>query len=161
MILTCTIPGQPVGKGRPRASIRGRGTPNAFIAMHTPEKTATWEATAAWHLRGQWGERAPLDRPIAVTVWAVGRRPKAAIPKPRALAKRPELAGRQWRPTKPDVDNVVKAALDALVNAGVIRDDVLVVDVRGLSLWAALSEGPHVVIEVREPGNINNFLEGK
>ena len=150
VILTCTIPGQPVGKGRPRASIRGFGTPKAHIHMRTPEKTATWEATAAWHLRGKWAGKAPLDQPVAVTVWAVGQRPKAEIPGPRTLAKHPELANRLWRPTKPDIDNVVKAALDALVNAGVIRDDVLVVDVRGLSLWAALSEGPQVVIEVRE-----------
>ena len=150
VILSVSIPGQPVGKGRPRASIRGFGTPKAHIAMHTPQKTATWEASAAWALRGEWRGQPPIDRPVAVTVWAVGVRPKSEIPSARKLATAPELAGRLWRPTKPDVDNVIKAALDALVNAGVLRDDVLVVDVRGLSLWASLTEGPSVAIEVRE-----------
>jgi len=152
MILRISIPGQPVGKGRPRASIRGFGTARAHIAMHTPKKTATWEASAEWALRGAWLGRESLNHPVAVTVWAVGRRPQSQVPSDRKLAAHPELGLRMWRPTKPDVDNVIKAALDALVNAGVLRDDVLVVDVRGLSLWASIAEGPKVVIEVRDVG---------
>ena len=144
-LLACSIPGDPVGKGRPRVALRG----NRPVA-YTPKKTESWETGAAELLRSAWAGRAPLDRPVAVVVRAIASRPQAEIPKPRPLAARPELAWRLARPTKPDADNVLKAALDALVRAGVLRDDVLAVDVRAVSLWVALTEGPSVEIEVSE-----------
>jgi hypothetical protein len=41
---------------------------------------------------------------------------------------------------------VIKAVADSLVLAGVLRDDVLIVDWRVLCLYAAKGEGPSVEV---------------
>ena len=62
-------------------------------------------------------------------------------------------SGRLWRTRKPDVDNVCKSVLDALVTAGVLRDDVIVAELVARSLVASDGEAPHVrvVLEELEP----------
>lgn len=109
--------------------------------MYTPEKTASWEGNAAGLAQREWGAQAPYDGAVRVVVRAVKGRRASDL-----KAKSP--AGRLWRLVKPDVDNVAKAALDALVMAGVLRDDTLVVILHGYSLFAAKNEGPCVEIEV-------------
>lgn len=147
MLLSATIYGHPVGKERPRFS---RGAPGSKPRTYTPKKTATWEATAATVMRGEWGRPNPWRLPVAVVVRAVSARPQDEVPGPRVLAAHPGLSKRLWRPVKPDVDNVAKAALDALVLAGVLEGDQLVVSLTAESLWTALGEGPRVEIEVRQ-----------
>lgn len=140
------IPGEPVGKGRPRvATIAGRAR------AYTPKGTAEWEAGAAMLLRAAW-TGAPLDEPVELVVEAVAARPKALIPGPRKLSADPALARRLWRVTKPDGDNVLKCVGDALVMAGVIRDDTRIVRWECLSLVAALDEGPSVRVVLRRAG---------
>lgn len=139
-LLDVTIPGEPVGKGRPRFGVVA-GQARAF----TPKKTSTWEGNAAALLANHW-HIGPLDEPVTVTVYAVGARPKGQIPSPRKLVADPSLARRLWRVTKPDGDNVLKCVGDALVDAGVLRDDTRIVDWRCFSLVAALDEGPSVRI---------------
>lgn len=126
--LTLTIPGQPVGKGRPRVLRNGH--------VYTPDRTASWEATAMTMMQRAW-PRAPLDEPCQVHVLAVAQRPK------RLMTKRcaPE---RIWRTTKPDGDNVLKAVCDALQKAGVVRDDSVLADKRVMSLYTAIGESPCV-----------------
>ena len=135
-----SIPGDPVGKGRPRLTTRG-GHAHAY----TPGKTAAWEAGAAHLMRTEWAGKAPYEGPVMVTVSAVASRPKR-------LLRRGDPDGRMWRTTKPDVDNVLKAVMDALVNAGVIRDDVQVVSVLAWSLYAGRQEGAcvEVLVEVMD-----------
>lgn len=143
MILTATILGEPVAKGRPRVVRRG-----GFARAITPEKTRTWEANAAAQLAEAWGDRPPIDEPVNVAVVAVKSRPKR-------LLRRKDPDGRMYRETKPDLDNVIKAAADALVAAGVLRDDTLMVSPDGSrSLFAARGEGPRVEITVGPPGAI-------
>ena len=136
-ILKVTIPGQPVGKGRPRLTTRG-----GFARAFTPKKTRDWETEAAALIRAApapWNQ--PTDQPVRVLVEAVGKRPKT-------LLRKTDPEDRLWRPTKPDCDNVIKAAVDALVLAGFLQDDVQVVEVTGRSLYAAKGEEPHVGITV-------------
>ena len=149
-MLTLSIPGEPVAKGRPKASVwAGR------VHMRTPEKTATWEAGASMLMRNAWGGQAPLAVPVVVEVQAVASRPMAMLPKAMggsAPASRPPPEDRCWRQTKPDGDNVIKAVADALVKAGVLRDDVHVVRWVVESRYAALGEGPAVEVVVRGVG---------
>ena len=114
MILDLLIPGDPVGKARPRVTREGHA--------YTPKGTVEWERGAAMLLRHAY-RGAPLDEPVELVVEAVNARPASLIPGPRKLAAHPELAGRLWRTTKPDGDNVLKIVADALVAAGVLRDD--------------------------------------
>ena len=149
-ILSCSIPGDPVGKGRPRVAVRG-----GFARAYTPAKTAGWEGGASMVVRAAWAGQEPYGGAVRVEVDAVSRRPKALLPKSAggsAPASRPPAPGRCWRPTKPDADNVLKAALDVLVKAGVLRDDVQAVEVVARSLYAALAEGPCVEVRVSVVG---------
>lgn len=131
--------GDPVGKGRPRVTVIA-GHAHAY----TPAKTRSWEASAAAAFATTWGA-APLDEAVHVVIQAVAARPK------RLLRKR-DPAGRLWRTTKPDADNVAKAVGDALVAAGVLRDDALVVRLEVESLYARKDEGPAVHVWLRPAG---------
>lgn len=136
ILLACSIPGQPVGKGRPRVTTRG-----GFARAYTPAKTASWEMEAAHLIRMQWIQMPPLEGPLMLVVRAVGQRPKR-------LMRGKSPTHRVYRMAKPDGDNVLKAVADSLVAAGVIRDDVDIVEWRCASLYAAKDEGPCVEIEL-------------
>ena len=130
-----TIPGQPVGKGRPKF-IRATGR------AYTPRGTAEWERSAALIIRNSFND-APIDDMTTVTVTAVFARPKRLLRK-----KDPE--GRVPCDVKPDIDNVIKCALDALVMGGALRDDKKVFRVVGSKFFAGKSEGPSVEIIVEK-----------
>ena len=158
-ILDVSIPGEPVGKGRPRVVTKGKGgRALPFARTFTPAKTEAWEDRAvAAFLRAHSG--APLDEPLVLVVEAVAARGKALLPKERggnlsarAVREDPAVLNRRWRVTKPDGDNVLKCVADALVSAGVVRDDTRIVDWRLLSLTAALDEGPSVRVVVSRAG---------
>jgi Holliday junction resolvase RusA-like endonuclease len=114
------IPGEAVGKGRPRVAVRGR-----HATMYTPEKTVAYELAvkveAARSMRG----RALLDCPVELVLEIV-----TAVPASYSKARRAACLAGAERPTKkPDVDNVVKAICDAF-NGCVWVDDVQVVELR-------------------------------
>ena len=109
--LILTIPGVPRGKGRPRfVKATGRA--------YTPADTLSYEGVirheAALEMRGE----PPLDRPLAIAVTAVLPIPASWSRKKREAA----LAGDVWPTGRPDADNYLKAAADAL-NSIVYRDD--------------------------------------
>jgi Holliday junction resolvase RusA-like endonuclease len=107
-MITIEIPGEPIGKGRPRF---GNGR------TYSPEKTQRWEQAAAWEARRQYdGE--PMEGPLLVTVVA-----KFAIPKswPKWRQEAAER-GLVMHAVKPDASNVLKAVEDALQGV-VYRDD--------------------------------------
>jgi len=111
----------PRGASRPRAA-RGGGR------VYMPPEHRAWMDAAVTMLREQRrGE--PILTPVCVEVMAYWPLPKA----------RPAWCDREtWRnraatfgvayATKPDADNVAKIVLDALVDAGVLADDRLVVE---------------------------------
>lgn len=151
-MITFTIPGEPVGKGRPRATTIG-----GHARLFTPKKTRSWERLAADVMVLTWCRipgcrgQGPIRVPVRVVVEAVCSRPKRLVPRSMGgtLAKSSKLSdGRLWRPTKPDADNVAKAALDALVLAGIILDDVQVVEVTARSLYGAVGEAGCVVVHL-------------
>ena len=140
-----TIPGDPVGKGRPRLSTRG-----GHARAYTPKKTRLWEEYAA-SLMWKTHKGDPIAAPVRVTVNAVQERPKRLLPRSAGgsfPAREACPLGRLWRPTKPDADNVLKAVLDALVLAEVILDDVQAVEVVARSLYGDIGETSRVEVEV-------------
>ena len=139
---TCEILGEPVGEGRPRAVRIGAG-----VRMHSAPKSAQWRALAAQQMRAEWvAFRAPhqswdiLDEPVTVRITAL-------TPRPASLPKRAGT-GRMRRAVKPDVDNVAKAALDALVTAGVLSDDRCVCTLVVERWTCAVGEAPRVRVAV-------------
>lgn len=128
------IPGEPVGAGRPRATFApALGRPR----LYEPAKSRDWKACAALQIKADWGRRAPLDEPVRLFAQFIGGRPKT-------LLRKKDRDGRLWRPKKPDIDNALKSLMDALVDAGVLRDDTRVVSVHAESLYARRDEGPSV-----------------
>jgi Holliday junction resolvase RusA-like endonuclease len=124
------IPGQPVGKGRPKFARRGN-----FVTTYTPEKTASYEnlvkVAAQTAMKGA--------NPLAVAVSAVivlRVMPPASWPQKKRTAA---LAG-EIRPTsKPDIDNVIKGIFDAM-NDIVFLDDKQVVDLYVRKEYATRAE---------------------
>lgn len=137
-----TIPGPPVGKGRPRCSCI-----NGKPRLRTPTTTREWEQAAALLIWASWrGE--PIAQPCRVEVIATHPRPSS---RPRAVPAEVWRTGRAvCRPSTPDVDNVLKAALDALQLGKVLSDDRWVVEVSGRSVYAAAGQSPSVEILVQE-----------
>jgi len=129
----CIIPGPPVGKGRPRATLRG-----GHIKMYSPKGSAEWERAAAMLARSCWKD-APLDEPCSIDVVAVMHRPKR-------LCRKRDSPLRLPCTSKPDLDNIVKSAMDALTMAGVLRDDSCVVRISASKFYSSMQEGPSVEI---------------
>lgn len=112
------VPGEPVGKGRPRIGRRGK-----HAMMFTPQKTADYEQAVKAEAAKSMAGRAPFDGPVELKLQVFTGIPKS-YPKAKALAAR---LGKIAPTKKPDIDNVVKAVCDSL-NEVVWIDDVQVVD---------------------------------
>ena len=111
------IPGAPVGKGRPRFTRRG-----AFVATYTDEKTASYESLVRMAAGQVMAGGSPVDYPCACEIEILITPPESWSQKKKSSA----LEGRVWPTTKPDLDNVAKAILDAC-NSIVWVDDKQVV----------------------------------
>lgn len=132
-MIRLVIPGQPIGKGRPRiGTFRGHG--RAF----TPQKTVRWEDAAVVAIRSAVGSPM-LSSPLRLDIVAVFDRPK------RMLAKKWQNR-RELHISKPDKDNVEKIVADALQKAGVIRDDCLICDGSTSKRYADRVEAAHVEV---------------
>jgi len=137
---SAAIPGPPIGKGRPRATVQaGR------VRTFTPRRTAQWEARAAVVLRDAWGDRAPLDEPVEVDILARFPRPQRIVWKTKPMPELPHISA-------PDADNVVKAVLDAVEKAGVVRNDRCVWSVRIRKVYASGTGAPSTVVRLRRTG---------
>lgn len=136
MSMRFTVPGEPVGKGRPRV-VRNGG----FTRTYTPEKTAVYENLVKLEFQRQ-GGRMLRDGPVAV--WIAAR---YGIPSSASKRKQQAMVAGFIRPTKkPDCDNVAKVICDAL-NGLAWKDDSQVVM---LHVEKRFGEIPGVDVEIRE-----------
>lgn len=111
------LTGQPQGKGRARAFVRG-----GHVAHYTPEKTRSYESMIRGAAMDAMGDREPMDMAVTVKLRAVFGIPASYSKAKRAAA----LSGALWPAKKPDLDNITKAWLDGM-NGVVFRDDSQVV----------------------------------
>lgn len=103
-----TVPGVPVGKGRPRFTKDGHA--------HTPGKTREYENKVVLCWKCQSGKGFAAGIPLSATVTAFFTVPKSTSKKKAAaLDGMPHIK-------RPDADNVAKTILDAL-NKHVYNDD--------------------------------------
>ncbi len=112
------VPGEPVGKGRPRVGKVGQ-----HARLFTPAKTVNYEGLIAHAGSQAMQARALIDGPVLVEMHMGLSIPQSMSKKRKALA----VAGRVFPTKKPDMDNVIKAIFDGL-NGVVWVDDVQVVD---------------------------------
>lgn len=117
-----TVPGQPIGKARPRATaVNGRPR------MYTPKTTADYEKQVAEEAMPLFPE--PLACAVRLRVVAF-----FAMPKSWSQKKRAALEG-HFHTQKPDADNVLKVIKDGLNEVAWI-DDAQVCDARVVKRWA-------------------------
>jgi Holliday junction resolvase RusA-like endonuclease len=121
--VTIVIGGLPTAKGRPRVTRRG--------ITYTPAKTRKYEAHGRLAAQQAMSGRPPISVPVRIEI-------SVDLPVPQSWsAKRQDAALRgDIRPTtRPDTDNYVKSALDA-INAMVVADDSLVVELAAIKQYA-------------------------
>ncbi len=112
--ITFEVVGEPKGKGRPRFTRSGH--------TYTPQATKDYErhiSQAAFVAMVEAGYTV-IDRPVVVDLLA-------EMPIPKSWTKKRQLTASMdgEKPKKPDIDNVLKAALDAC-NGIVYHDDAQV-----------------------------------
>ena len=117
-MITITIPGTPVGKGRPRFARRG-----AFVTTYSPEKTQNYEALVKMAASNAMDGRSPMNGAVEIHLSLYITPPESWSKKKKAMA----LAGEVHPTTKPDIDNTLKGILDAC-NGIVWLDDKQVVN---------------------------------
>lgn len=132
------VPGNPVGKGRPRA-YQTRG-PRRTIKMHTPEKTRAYEDAVALAGKLAMQGREPLGGPVAMRL-------NIYMPIPASWSKvkrEAALLGGVMPISKPDSSNVLKSVEDALNGIAYI-DDSQIIDV-----WVRkrYSHDPRIELEI-------------
>ena len=109
--MTFTIPGDPIGKERPRV-VKGHA--------YTPAKTKAYEDKVRWCFKQAHGKL--IEGPVAVAITAYH-----AIPRKASKAVREAMeSGARLPLKKPDADNIAKAICDAL-NGIAYKDDSQIV----------------------------------
>lgn len=130
--VTLTVPGAPVPKGRPRHTRAGHA--------YTPAKTRSYEAAIRSLAMIAMRTRPPITAPVKVEI-------VVDLPMPASWPRRRKgsaMAGFIVPAVRPDLDNLAKAALDA-INGIVLADDGLVVELHALKRYA-LAPGMTITI---------------
>jgi Holliday junction resolvase RusA-like endonuclease len=111
-ILSFSMAGEPRGKGRPRFSQK-----HGFVQTFTDSATRKYEASISEIAREAMRGRPPFTGPVGVSM-------RFRMPVPKSITKAVRagmLAGEIAPAVSPDIDNLVKAVLDAMaVDAAVL-----------------------------------------
>lgn len=141
--LDFTVWGNPAPQGSHRAFVRnGRA-----IVTDDSKATKPWKAAVEAAIREALAMRdepwAPARRASTVSIQFHMRRPKAHYRSDGTLRPgQPELVT-----TKPDIDKLARAVLDALVNAGVLADDAYVTDLHLAQRYALGSPFASIAVD--------------
>jgi len=137
-----------IPKAQPRVKAHHVKTKDGreFTAVRTPPSANTWKALVARAAQEhpEFPET-PWQRPVEVDLWVYLLRPQRLCRK-----KSPTYA--MYAPTKKrnDVDNLLKAVLDALTDAGLWIDDGQVVAAKVYKMYHAVGDRPRAVMILRE-----------
>ena len=134
------VPGQPVGKGRPRVTIHGTYTP---ARTREAEKAVRTEAMKALSEVDVCQDFPNTVTGVKIKVFAKYRIPKSWDNKSKYEARHGLLV-----PGKPDLDNVVKLVMDAL-NGVLYPDDKAVEEITASKAFDEVP-GLHIRIECEE-----------
>ena len=141
-LLRFTAKGEPKPQGSARAFVvKGRA-----VVTSDNKNLRPWRNTvsaACQDALAEAGITEPITGPVLVALIFT-------VPKPKSRPK----TRRTWPDVKPDLDKLVRGALDAIVDAGAIKDDAQVVELVSAKDYpgegregSLLSPGVHVVIE--------------
>lgn len=135
-IIEFIVPGNPVGKGRPKFARRGK-----FVQTYTPEKTVSYE-----NLIKLKAEQAMQGMDLIAGPVKLGLNISVSIPASWSKKKKAAAVAGEIKPTtKPDIDNIVKAVGDAMNNI-VFKDDSQIFEVSARKAYAEIP-GVRVIVE--------------
>ena len=137
-MITFTVPGEPVAKGRPRATTRG-----GFTRMFTPAKTAAYEQLVAVYAKVAMKNAPLLEHPVRLHLGIYCKVPGSWSKKRKSDA----LAGIERPAKSPDLSNIVKAVEDGM-NGIVYVDDSQIVELVCSKHYAL---EPYVSVSVTSP----------
>ena len=132
-MIQLTVPGEPVGKARPRV------TKGGFV--YTPKKTVNYETLIKEIFAISYPDFCPIEGPVSLNVQAYLKIPKVSAKKTEAMSNGDIL------PTKkPDMSNILKSVEDAL-NTLAYRDDKQIVNAIIIKRYSAR---PRIEVRVEE-----------
>ena len=132
-----TVYGEPVAKGRPRFSTRGK-----YPVAYTPEKTKNYESEVAMMAKAAMGASEALEGALEAFIYVT-------FPVPASYSKKRTeacLNNTEKHTKKPDLDNVVKICLDGM-NGIVFKDDSQITSIHATKVYG---EVPKVEVMVRQ-----------
>ena len=146
MSITFTVPGVPVGKGRPRFAKRGQ-----FVKTYTPEKTASYENLVKMAAAEAMHSTLPMEGAVSLNLLLYITPPVSWSEKKKKAALSAEI----WPTSKPDIDNVLKGIADAC-NGIVWLDDKQIVDCQISKKYAERAEAVVIVELVQAQKTLRN-----
>jgi len=137
--ITIVVAGDPVAQGRPRMT-----TVNGSARAYDPPRSRDWKQYARLVAQEEMKDQELFQGQLSLSLRVFRNMPASFSLRRRASAR----SGRIMPTTRPDLDNYVKAALDAL-NGVVFKDDSQIVNFHEpFGKW--YSDKPRVEIEVKE-----------
>ena len=126
---------KPVAMGRPRFNMMTRRT-------YLPHKTKEALKEISGHIKKQIKKdkiaKIPKPKSVFVELVFVHSRPKS----------HKKTQNRCPKPTRPDIDNLIKTYLDAITKSGLWEDDSQVTSLKCQDLYGYTGEAPHVIIKI-------------
>ena len=129
------------GKPKPQPRARAFKPKGGNVRMYDPSTAEGWKNSIALSVKDQIPSE-PINRAVEVEIEFAFPRPKSHV---RANGKLKDWAPRQHT-AKPDVDNLVKAVMDAFTSIGVWVDDTIVTKLTASKIY---EDGPTIIV-VRE-----------
>lgn len=129
--------GLPKAQPRAKACIRGKRA-----GVYDPGTANDWKSIVRAAALEEW-DRVQFTEAIMVSVTFFMPRPKSHYTKKGLKPDAP-----YYVTSKPDLDNLEKALLDALTNIGLWRDDAQVVSVKKMKAYTEWP--PHAAVVIRE-----------
>lgn len=135
-VITFRVWGTPKGQPRPRAfAHQGR------VRVYTPGTAEAWKSQIAQAAQPWHGAR--IAGPVFLKVEFLMPRPRAHVRRDGSV--RPSAPG--WHTTRPDIDNLLKAVLDALTTIGLWADDAAITEIIAQKRYATGTE-PGAIISI-------------
>tara|TARA_B100000035_G_C20783500_1_gene457934 strand:- start:16 stop:453 length:438 start_codon:yes stop_codon:yes gene_type:complete len=137
MQYTIEIPGKPMAQSRPRFS-----SAKGFVRTYELKSSSDSKSHIQHTALNQIEDVKPIEGPIAMRI-------VAKFPCPKSKHRKREPLDAEWKANGPDIDNIAKHYMDALLASGLLaHDDRQVSSLQVLKIQAAQGESPSVVIEI-------------
>jgi crossover junction endodeoxyribonuclease RusA len=135
------VRGDPVAQGSKRHVGNG-------VMVEASKKLRPWRQLVSAEAAAAWNGKPPTDQPLALRLKFIFPRPKGHFTVSKAgggSALMLKRSAPHWKPSAPDTDKLCRGICDALADAGVVRNDALVVELHAVKVYGD-QPGCHVAL---------------